>query len=115
MEDKIKVIDEIVKRHPSVGTDRGWSWYVGGMRDTGDWYYRKMLDVPIEELRAFLAGIIAQETAPPPVFTEQELIDQKTFLPFGNGLISKYQKEQWEKFSREREHKLLFGEKPSCE
>jgi len=51
---KIKIIDEIVKIHPSVGIDRGWSWYRGGMGEDGGWHFRHMLDVPVEELKAFL-------------------------------------------------------------
>lgn len=63
MENKITVIDEIVKRHPTYGIEKGWSWYTGGMADTGDWYYRKMIDVPIGELEDFLKEIIRQESA----------------------------------------------------
>lgn len=72
---KIKIIDKIAKRHPSYGTDKGWSWYVGGMRDTGEWNIRKMLDVPKSELKAFLNEIIKEENKPiiPP--SEQELKD----------------------------------------
>lgn len=61
MEEKIKIIDEIIKRHPSYGVEKGWSWYTGGMKDTGEWHYRKMLDVSIEELRLFLTNIVIGE------------------------------------------------------
>ncbi len=61
MKDKIKVIDEIVTRHQSYGVEKGWSWYTGGMKDTGDWYYRKMLDVSLEELQLFLTNIVLGE------------------------------------------------------
>ena len=36
MEEKIKVVDEIVKRHPAHGVLKDWSYYVGGMRDSGN-------------------------------------------------------------------------------
>lgn len=80
MENKIKLIDEIIKRHPSYGTKKGWSYYVGGMKDTGEWYFRKMLDVPIEELQSFLDNIIVEENKPKRVLTEQELADSERYI-----------------------------------
>lgn len=35
-EDKESIIREICTHHPSRGVEKGWSWYVGGMRDTGE-------------------------------------------------------------------------------
>ena len=64
MEEKIKIIDEIVKRHPSYGVEKGWSEYTGGMKDSGDWYFREMLDIPINELKEFLNYIINEENRP---------------------------------------------------
>lgn len=89
MEEKVKTIDEIVKRHPSYGVDKGWSCYTGGMADTGDWYFRKMLDVPIEDLQAFLLDLIVQENRPPSAPVNQ--------------------KEAREKFISEIERRLIFG------
>jgi len=51
--EKIHIIDCIVSLHPAYGTDIGWSRYTGGMKDSGYWYYRKMLDVDIKELKEF--------------------------------------------------------------
>jgi len=62
MEEKLKIIDKIVKLHPSLGVEKGWSYYTGGMKDSGDWYLRKMLDVPIEELQLFLDNINQKTT-----------------------------------------------------
>lgn len=109
MKNKIKIIDEIVKRHPSYGVDKGWSHYTGGMRDSGDWYFRKMMDVPIKELQLFLDNIIKDENKPPKVYTEEELADMKIFhkLPNG-GFITEYGKKQFEAFNKECERKL-FG------
>lgn len=75
IEEKIKIIDEIVKRHPAYGVDKGWSCYTGGMKDSGDWYFRKMLDAPIEELKSFLDGLVEEENKPQAkrTFTEKEL------------------------------------------
>lgn len=54
MENKIKLIKEIVKFHPSEGTKIGYSWYTGGMADTGSWYWEKMIDEPEHKLQEFL-------------------------------------------------------------
>jgi len=107
MEEKIKIIDEIVKRHPTSGVDKGWSWYRGGMEDTGDWYFRKMLDVSMEELQTFLDKLVADESFPTKVYTEQELIDIKTWHSYGGYWMSEYSRKQIEKFNRDRDNKLL--------
>ena len=57
MDKKIKIIDAICEHHPSLGVEKGWSEYTGGMKDTGKWFYRKMLDVPISVLQMFLNKI----------------------------------------------------------
>jgi hypothetical protein len=111
MEEKIKLIDEIVKRHPSYGTEKGWAWYEGGMRDTGDWEYRKMLNVPIEELQAFLIEILRQEAIPEQQLTEQEKADSKIILEIKVGdNVAWINKQQWDamnKFRNERMQKIL--------
>jgi len=61
---KIKLIDKICTKHPSYGVDKGWSEYVGGMKDTGQWFFRKMFRIPEEELQSFLDDIIAEENKP---------------------------------------------------
>lgn len=91
MEEKIKIIDEIVKRHPSYGVDKGWSHYTGGMADTGDWYFRKMIDVPIEELVSFLNKMIEEENRP-------RSVDTDIFLS-----------ERAKQFFRDIERKLMTG------
>lgn len=72
LENKIKIIDEIVKRHPSYGIDIGWSYYVGGMADTGNWYFRKMLDEPVDKLQSFLDKLISIENQPQKEQTESQ-------------------------------------------
>lgn len=52
-EEKIALIDKICKFHPSLGVEKGWSHYTGGMKDSGSWHFRQMLNVPIEELQEF--------------------------------------------------------------
>lgn len=97
MEEKVRIIDEIVKNHPSIGVEKGWSHYTGGMKDSGAWYFRKMLDVDIEDLKSFLSEIVAER--PPIEYTEQEKIDMKILhkLP-GGYFVNEYQKKLHEKF-----------------
>jgi hypothetical protein len=61
MENKLKIIDLICKRHPSWGVEKGWSNYTGGMADTGEWNIRKMLDCSEDELQSFLDDVIEKE------------------------------------------------------
>ncbi len=58
MDNKVKIIKEIVKFHPGLGADIGYSWYRGGLGDTGDWYWEKMIDEPIERLESFLEQLV---------------------------------------------------------
>lgn len=78
MGDKIKIIDEIVKRHPSYGVDKGWSEYTGGMKDSGIWFFRKMLDEPIDDLQSFLSWLIEQENKP----KQPEVNQQEAMIKF---------------------------------
>lgn len=110
MEDKIKLIDEIVKRHPSYGTEKGWSWYHGGMEDTGQWYFRKMIDVPIEELQSFLDAIIIEESKPKIPLTPEEERDSKIIHPMSNGgFITELEKKRLEKFGNDNELRIFYG------
>lgn len=59
--EKITLIDKICTLHPSLGVDKRWSEYTGGMKDSGKWYFRKMLDVPIEELQEFYDAQVLQK------------------------------------------------------
>lgn len=59
--DKIAIIKEIVKLHPSIGTKKGWSEYTGGMKDSGTWFWDKMIDIPTNELQDFLHEQISNQ------------------------------------------------------
>ena len=108
---KIKIIDEICKRHPSYGVEKGWSEYVGGMRDSGQWFYRKMLNHSKKELKLFLDEIILEESKPKTPLTEQEKEDCGIFheLPNG-GWITEYSMKNLQRFNEEMERKLIFGQ-----
>ena len=108
MEEKILVIDEIVKRHPSFGVEKGWSCYTGGMVDSGYWDFRKMLDVPLDELTMFLNDVISEEGTPPPTYTEEEISDMKIIHRLPNGcFITEYTRKLYDKFINESELKML--------
>lgn len=113
IEEKIKIIDEIIKRHPSYGVDKGWSCYVGGMKDSGDWYFRKMLDVPIDELQAFLNGLIADENKPKvePIYSEQEIKNMNTWYQGNGRFINEYTIKKLRKLNDEVDARLIFGKK----
>lgn len=105
MEEKVKIIDEIVKRHPYYGVKKGWSWYTGGMKDTGEWYFRKMLDVPVSELQEFLDNTIKEEK-------ESYLITQRdvnfdAMVRVGNGFMRESDIDFWQKFQDEQDKRIL--------
>lgn len=114
MEDKVKIIDLICQRHPSIGVDKGWSYYVGGMRDTGEWYFRKMLDAPLEELVEFLNGLIAEERKPKHELTPLEEYKSKIIIKqdtpeTGQSWMTQLTKESYEDFWRKAEKDIMFG------
>lgn len=59
---KLELIKQITDHHPALGSHLNLSWYVGGMRDSGDWYYRKLMDMEEDALQKVLAEL--QATAP---------------------------------------------------
>jgi hypothetical protein len=61
LENRLGLVDEICKFHPHYGESRGWSNYTGGFVDSGGWHVRKMLDVPVRELRIFLDWMISED------------------------------------------------------
>lgn len=111
MEEKIKLIDKIVKKHPSYGVEKGWSEYTGGMKDSGSWFFREMLDVPTDELQDFLKSIEEYENKPEIELTEQEKIDSKIIVNLsGGGWTTKLNQDKLEEYFNEKMNKLLFGD-----
>lgn len=95
-EDKIALIDKICRLHPSLGVDKGWSDYTGGMKDSGEWHFRQMLDVPIEELQEFYdARVLHQEQWEAAAIKEKEEFE-------ASGMTSyEWMHHQWDKMDRE--------------
>lgn len=112
-DDKIKIIDLICQRHPSAGVEKGWSYYVGGMRDTGEWYFRKMLDADPQELIDFLNKLIAEENKPKIELTEEEKIKANTYIEIEvdgkKSWMTQLYKEQTEEFILRNANNFLFG------
>jgi len=105
LEEKVLVINKIANFHPACGVDKGWSWYVGGMQDSGDWYKDKMYSVPIEELQLFLNELEeAEQNYVPPVPDNSPIIA----LPNGNWITEK-EKEIAEEFYKKCVTRILFG------
>lgn len=51
---KLDIIIRLQDTHPASAVDKGWSWYTGGMADTGGWYQEKMMAASIDELATAL-------------------------------------------------------------
>ncbi len=111
---KIKIIDEIVRFHPSAGVDKGWSWYNGGMADTGEWYFRKMMDISIEELCDFLNKLIEENSRPKIPLTPEQQRANAIIHSFENGgWIRELDLKILEKMHKDLESKLLYGDDKS--
>jgi len=110
--DKLELIEKIIDFHPAyeAGTKRGWSWYVGGMKDTGEWYFRKLLTASIEELQQCLDELEAIKNQPDKVYTEEELIDLHTTVIISPGVWSNmYQIKLMRKIMEDQTNAMLWG------
>ena len=109
LEDKIKIIDLICQRHPSCGVDKGWSEYTGGMKDSGQWFFRKMLDAPEQDLVDFHYRLVEDESKPIVELSEEDKRKSKVILSNGHGgWYSQLGKEQMEEYVRQQE-RITFG------
>ena len=109
MKEKIKLIDKITKYHPLEGVEEGYSEYTGGMKDSGRWFFRKMIDVPIEKLELFLANLVYKKNKPKEILTPQELEDSKTIHQLSNGQwITELERKRLEDFNMKTVKSILF-------
>lgn len=111
MEEKIKIIKEIVKHHPGYGIQRGYSWYVGGMRDTGDWKWDVLVDQPLEDLQSFLEELIRADHKVKEAFEEEQRIadlpeEEKTKIYKER---AQRERDAWRKLFETQERFLLWG------
>jgi len=100
-EEKIMLIDKICTLHPSLGVDKRWSEYTGGMKDSGDWYFRKMLDVPIEELQEFYDMQVYEKS----LWVQLQAKEKEEFKASGMTL-HEWNKEQFRKMFIEIQKKM---------
>lgn len=106
---KIAIIDTICKIHPSAGVDKGWSTYTGGMKDSGNWFFRKMLDVPMEELSDFMSDLKREAAKPKIPLTPEQEKDSKTFMSYKSGHhVSVLEQKTMETFRKDAEFRMLF-------
>lgn len=113
MQKKVKIIDAICERHPSYGVEKGWGEYTGGMKDSGQWFFRKMLNINLKELQLFLANIILEESKPKYELTEQEKSDSMVWQQIGikgGVFINNYTIKKENQLQSAINRKLLFGE-----
>lgn len=109
--DKIELIDLITDFHPDseAGRKRGLCHYTGGMKDSGDWYYKKLLKLSGEELKV-LYDELKEEWKPKPQiqYSEQDKKDMATFTQTKSGIImSDYERKQWTEWFTNYETGLL--------
>lgn len=104
MENKDELIDKIRECHPGMVPEKfkHYAWYVGGMRDTGDWYYEVMIKDTLEHLKECLELIEAYpkiQPATPRIGKKVELtIDGKKYwFDFDEYKASEEYREQKEK------------------
>lgn len=116
-EQKIKLVKEISEFHPgySAGKKYGFSYYVGGMADTGGWHTMKMLEAPDQQLLACLEELKEESKPVKHTYTTQELIDMNTPTTHrvgnGKGIIHSnvYDDKQWKELQEKIETKLIWG------
>lgn len=110
---KIELIKKITEYHPAnqAGRKRGWSHYVGGMADTGDWYFRKLLDASETDLQNCLNELIEEfKPKPEQIYTKQELEDKDTIVFLGPGIVSNmFEIKKFRELMEKQENTMLWG------
>jgi len=111
-----ELIKAIVDYHPSsdAGIKRGWSEYMGGMKDSGSWNVLKMLDATDEELQQCLDELAEEwKPEPPKVYTEEEKMQQKNIIRHevdGHYFYTnEYTENQFKELARVRALRLITG------
>ena len=112
----IELVKKIAQHHPGQepGQKLGWSWYTGGMADTGGWDTLKLLDQSEQDLEKCLAELEEIANRPPHVYTPEELAKINTptihHLSCGGVVYSNaYQDELITNRAKKLETALLWG------
>jgi hypothetical protein len=59
--DQIDLISKVLQLHPGYGTQIGWSYYVGGLGDHGNWHLDILLNQRTIDLQHFLDQTAASD------------------------------------------------------
>lgn len=111
--EKLPIIDRIMEYHPGKGTDLGWSWYIGGLKDEGDWRLEILLKVPYAYLLFTVDKWDSEREVNEKLSAEEELKMKKYAA---EGRLHEYYKEKieeerklWEEVKDKFEKQLLWG------
>lgn len=105
MEDKLDLIDELVKYHPAYGVSLGWSEYVGGMADTGRWFYEKLVRVPKWQIVSLLKTIHKEQSEQP---TNIGINDSGIILLSNDVWVKENSLNEINKFNDDLESRMMF-------
>ena len=109
MESELDIIKKITQRHPSEGVELGLSWYKGGMADTGEWNFHKLLAMTKEELTAVFTKLTDKDIPSAPLSWE-EIADSKEYVQLEVGhFMNKRDFKALSRITEEIEHKLMWG------
>jgi hypothetical protein len=100
-EEKIPVIDAITELHPGMGTQLGWSWYEGGMRDTGGWKVENLLLIDLYTLKRQLS-----------IWSSEEETSRKKAIEWANKSQEERQQEirkAVDNWWKEVQNKMIWG------
>lgn len=110
MESKIDLIKKITNRHPAEGVELGLSWYKGGMADTGEWNFHKLMDMSEEELIATFTKLTDKDYPSAPL-SREEIADSNVYIELRKGhFMNKRTHKAFVRVANEIEHMLIFGD-----
>jgi len=98
--DKLELIKEFNKYHPGYGVEWGYSKYVGGMTDTGNWIFEVLVSEPIEVLKVRL-DILRRKQEESDEFNRKNLKEYKRVKDLPEEEQRKYYIEQRRKINEE--------------
>lgn len=109
MDTKTELIKKITDRHPAEGVELGLSWYKGGMADTGDWHFRKLLEMSEKELETAWKKLTKKDIPEAPL-SREEISDWDKYIKIGNKHVMNLRAyKALGKIAQDIEHKILWG------
>lgn len=114
---KLELIKQFNKYHPAWGVDWGYSTYVGGMADTGNWIWEKLMSEPEQVLKVRL-DILKRKKKESDKYNKERLKENERIsaLPEDerDEIYRKQRQEiadQFKKLMEEKEAYLMWGKK----